>query len=270
MLRCRLVWLLLLVGVVLSAQGTRIGGFLVEIDAGWTPVNAEAREGRLGAQFRRAEADGLSTLVFSPHKATFRTEDERRQILHEFEQRMRAEHPNGFATGSYRLGGSEAPYVRYNHGGKSYLLLQPNDANTVYTVLVELPGENREAPASVAAVLSSIRLGGTPSRSGWGDVVDVVRKAEGIGRGTSKDMATKLFPLMNSTQAASAAGAQAMRQSQQHWRKINGVLDSFGKGDLDPVTASRKIRELTGGKSIAEVTEDMATLLESLGKRVGR
>lgn len=104
MLRCRLFWMLLLVGAALSVQGTRTRGFLVELDAGWTPVNAEAREGRLGAQFRRAEPDGLSTLVFPPHKATFRSEDARRQILYEFQQRMRAEHPPWIRDGQLSTG----------------------------------------------------------------------------------------------------------------------------------------------------------------------
>jgi len=44
------------------------------------------------------------------------------------------------------------------------------------------------------------------------------------------------------------------------------VLDKFGKGDMDPVTASRKIREMTGGKSIAEALDDMTALMETVGK----
>jgi len=97
-----------------------------------------------------------------------------------------------------------------------------------------------------------------------------MEKLQEISRGTSKDMATKLFPLMHATRPANAASAQAMQQSAQYWKKVDGVLKAFGSGEIDPVTASRKIRELTGGKSIAEVAEDMTGLLESLGKRVGR
>ena len=44
------------------------------------------------------------------------------------------------------------------------------------------------------------------------------------------------------------------------------VLTAFGKNDMDPITATRRIRELTGGKSIPEVVDQMATLMESLAK----
>jgi CheY-like chemotaxis protein len=44
------------------------------------------------------------------------------------------------------------------------------------------------------------------------------------------------------------------------------ILQDFGRNDLDPLTATRRIRELTGGKSIPEVVDQMATLMESLAK----
>ena len=99
--------------------------------------------------------------------------------------------------------------------------------------------------------------------------MQVYEKLQEVSRGTAKDMATKMLPLLSKAANAGGSGSQAMQQTNQHWRKIHGILDRFGKGDLDPITASRQVRELTGGKSIAEVTEDMATLFEGLGKRVG-
>jgi len=36
------------------------------------------------------------------------------------------------------------------------------------------------------------------------------------------------------------------------------------------VTASDRIRRLTGGKDIPQVLEDAATMIESLGKNAGR
>jgi len=39
---------------------------------------------------------------------------------------------------------------------------------------------------------------------------------------------------------------------------------------MDPLTASRRIREVTGGRSIQEVVDQSATVMESLIKKSGR
>ena len=97
-----------------------------------------------------------------------------------------------------------------------------------------------------------------------------MEKLQEISRGTSKDMATKLLPLLKLTPSNSAASADAMSAAKQHWTKVNSVLEAFGKGDIDPIYASRRIRELTGGKSIREVVDQSSTLMESLIKRIGQ
>lgn len=65
---------------------------------------------------------------------------------------------------------------------------------------------------------------------------------------------------------AGGPNGPALKKANDHWRKVFGVLDKFGKGDLDPLSASRQIRELSGGKSITEVLDDMTTLMETVGK----
>jgi hypothetical protein len=61
-----------------------------------------------------------------------------------------------------------------------------------------------------------------------------------------------------------------MAAAKQHWTKVNSVLEAFGRGDIDSVNASRRIRELTGGGSIREVVDETSTLMESLIKRTGQ
>lgn len=85
-------------------------------------------------------------------------------------------------------------------------------------------------------------------------------KFQEICRGTSKDVNTKLLPLLNTP---------AQAKTYQHWKEINEVMDAFGRNAIDPVTAERKIAELTGGKSIPQVVEDMATIMESSVKLGG-
>jgi hypothetical protein len=97
-----------------------------------------------------------------------------------------------------------------------------------------------------------------------------MEKLQEISRGTSKDMTTKLLPLMKKTPSSTAASAEAMAAAKQHWTKVNSVLEAFGRGDIDSVNASRRIRELTGGKSIREVVDETSTLMESLIKRTGQ
>ena len=44
------------------------------------------------------------------------------------------------------------------------------------------------------------------------------------------------------------------------------MLDDFGKNKIDPITAERRIAQRTGGKSIPEVVDDMAYMIESIVK----
>ena len=75
-----------------------------------------------------------------------------------------------------------------------------------------------------------------------------------------------MLPLVQNVRPSSAASAEALAQAQRHWNKVNSVLDAFGKGQIDPIYATRRIRELTGGKSIHEVVDDATTLMESAAK----
>lgn len=55
-------------------------------------------------------------------------------------------------------------------------------------------------------------------------------------------------------------------EAADHWKKVTSVLDDFGKNKMDPITAERRIAELTGGKSIPEVVDDMSYMMESIVK----
>jgi hypothetical protein len=96
--------------------------------------------------------------------------------------------------------------------------------------------------------------------------LSVYEKLQEMSRGSAKDMQTKLLSNLSKMANAGGPNAPALKKANEHWRKVFGVLDKFGKGDMDPVTASRKIREMTGGKSIAEALDDMTTLMETVGK----
>ncbi|MFB3819657.1 MAG: PKD domain-containing protein [Candidatus Methylomirabilales bacterium] len=92
-------------------------------------------------------------------------------------------------------------------------------------------------------------------------------KMQEVARGTSKDMETKLLPLLEKARPKGAGSSSAEAdEALRHWRKINAVLSAFGKNEIDPIYAHRRIRELTGGKSLAEVVDQMGTMMEAAVK----
>jgi hypothetical protein len=90
-------------------------------------------------------------------------------------------------------------------------------------------------------------------------------KLQEVSRGSAKDLETKLMPLLAAAKP-SAGSVDSLRFAQSHWAEVQKTLQAFGRNDLDPLTATRRIRELTGGKSIPQVVDEMATLMEGLVK----
>jgi hypothetical protein len=88
-------------------------------------------------------------------------------------------------------------------------------------------------------------------------------------RGTAKDIQTKLQPLLNNAKPANPTSAASLKQSRLHWQKVQSTLEAFGNNSIDPITAERRIREITGGKGIPEVANDMGTMLEGLIRSTG-
>lgn len=86
-----------------------------------------------------------------------------------------------------------------------------------------------------------------------------------IARGTSKDYRTKMEPLFNQKKPqAGTPSYEAWQKHKNYWDKVNGVLNDMGSGKKDPMTADREIRQISGGKSVLEVTFDMRNFMESL------
>ncbi|MDV7400344.1 hypothetical protein RZS08_53510, partial [Arthrospira platensis SPKY1] len=86
-----------------------------------------------------------------------------------------------------------------------------------------------------------------------------------VSRGAAKDFDTKVAPMLDRIKP-SAGSADNFKASRQHWQEVRKVLAEFGNNSIDPITANRRIRILTGGKDIPEVVEQMATLMEAAVK----
>ena len=90
-----------------------------------------------------------------------------------------------------------------------------------------------------------------------------------VSRGTAKDMNTKLLPLLRAKKPKTPEAEAKLQESVRHWQTVQTVLDAYGSGKIDPLAAQRRIYEITGGKSITQVVEDMATMMEGAAK-IGR
>ena len=92
-----------------------------------------------------------------------------------------------------------------------------------------------------------------------------VEKYVEIARGTAKDYRTKMNPLLESRKPqGGTASHDAWQKHKEYWDKVYSVMDRMGNGRTDPLSADREIRELTGGKSLMEVTFDLRNFMESL------
>lgn len=100
--------------------------------------------------------------------------------------------------------------------------------------------------------------------------LDKITALQEVSRGTAKDVKTKLLPLLDlAIKRASPESVKKMELYKGRWEEVQKVLEDFGKNDLDPIEASRKIRAITG-RDIPQVVEDVASTLEFLGKAVGK
>lgn len=99
--------------------------------------------------------------------------------------------------------------------------------------------------------------------------LDKMTRLQEISRGAAKDMQTKLGPILDKVKPTGKS-LEAFQKSREHWDKVRQILTDFGENTIDPITANRRIRELTGGKSIPDVIEDMTYLLEGAVKFANR
>jgi len=91
-----------------------------------------------------------------------------------------------------------------------------------------------------------------------------------IARGTAKDAKNKLLPLLDNNKPKQGTPSyKVWEKHKNYWSKVSKVMEDMGAMKLSPMEADRKIRLITGGKSVVEVTEDMSQLMSAsitLGK----
>ena len=83
------------------------------------------------------------------------------------------------------------------------------------------------------------------------------------GRGLSKEIEKKLIPFLQNAKPGKGMDSKKLKETIEHFKGIKKVLDDFSVDKIDPLTASRKIRELSGGKDLPEILDQMRNLSEA-------
>ena len=76
-------------------------------------------------------------------------------------------------------------------------------------------------------------------------------------RGLTKDFNTKIAPMLK-------LKAGANPEATRHLYEIRDTMDKFAKNEIGPIEAEHRIRELTGGKGMAEVAEQLSVAMRGL------
>ena len=86
------------------------------------------------------------------------------------------------------------------------------------------------------------------------------------GRGLSKEIEKKLIPFLENAKPGKGMDSKKLKDTVEHFKDIKKVLDDFSVDKIDPITASRKIREISGGKDLPEILDQMRNITEAAFK----
>jgi Flp pilus assembly protein TadD len=94
-------------------------------------------------------------------------------------------------------------------------------------------------------------------------------------RGTDKDIRTKVMTILDHEEKTAGKNwtpSQRARheETKAFWNEVSEVMGGFGRQDIDPIAADRRIHELSGGRGLLDLVDRVGTMIESHGKGVGR
>jgi alpha-tubulin suppressor-like RCC1 family protein len=98
----------------------------------------------------------------------YKDEAERAAYLRHLHDNVRSTHPSGFRADWMRLAGVEAERLAFNSDGWTIFYLSPFNAEQVFLIVVESPGDAAHFPESAAALLSTLAIAGptaTPAQA---------------------------------------------------------------------------------------------------------
>ena len=92
-------------------------------------------------------------------------------------------------------------------------------------------------------------------------------------RQLSKEITTKIGPFINVATPTGLPGTpeylkqlQRIQETQDHVRALRDLTNEFGEGRIDPLSYRERMWQLTGGKTLNQVTEQITTIAEGAKK----
>lgn len=84
----------------------------------------------------------------------------------------------------------------------------------------------------------------------------------------AKDLKTKVLPRLEKPLPGSAVSATSRQAAMEHWNDVQKVMESFASDKIDPLTAVKKLQQLTGSTSVTQSAAEVQRLLGRLGGAV--
>jgi len=114
--------------------------------------------------------------------------------------------------------------------------------------------ETNKAWVQQAADVSSFKVNNLPANHPQLGYYGIMQEQM---RGLTKDFNTKIEPMLR-------LKARSNPEAAKHLYELRDVMDKFARNEIGPIEAEHKIRELTGGRGMAEVAEQLSVAMGGL------
>lgn len=90
-------------------------------------------------------------------------------------------------------------------------------------------------------------------------------KMKGACASLSKDLRSKVLERLANPPASSTISSASRKAAQEHWQKVEKVMNDFASDKCDPLTAMKELQRLTGSTSVTESAAQVQRLVNRLG-----
>ena len=83
-----------------------------------------------------------------------------------------------------------------------------------------------------------------------------------------KDLKTKVLKRLENPPAGSTISSTSRQAAIEHWSNVQKVMDDFASDKIDPLTAMKKLQQLTGSTSVTQSAAEVQRMMGRLGGAV--
>jgi len=196
-----------------------------------------------------------------------------------------------------------ADYLQINWNGEHRSIAQFQDAlgKSYHDAYKQVTGRTADSAAQAITTASAhneafkdvcVLSGRAPDANWIGQTMDAVRykvnlpmaesgmasfshftKQQESARALGKELEKKLLPIVKGAKPKSHVGTpeywqqhERLEKTREHLREVQTLCESFGQGKMDPLAFQQQFKQLTGGKNLNQVTDEVCTLIEGMVK----